>query len=1080
MEDDMDLFDAFDEPSSSGIQRQHVQGSSASGSKPDSRSRKEQKLSKRTSHQARDIADELMQQLAQGKATEIDANLMQKMNRDEMDTDSGNIQMKKVKRSASTEEIPGLDTHPRNNIEVVDTVGNCTHEVVLPSKMNYIPLAPRTTSPAKMYPFQLDAFQKEAITCIDNSHSVLVSAHTSAGKTVVALYAIAMSLRDKQRVIYTSPIKALSNQKYRELEEEFGDVGLMTGDNTLNPNASCIVMTTEILRSMLYRGSEIMREVGWVIFDEIHYMRDKERGVVWEETIILLPDTVHYVFLSATIPNARQFADWVVYLHQQPVHVIYTEYRPVPLQHFVYPSGGFGLYEVVNMQGLFREDKFNEAMSILSSSIDTSRNKNDRRRRGGTSGAPHVVNIIRTLKERDMIPVIIFSFSRRECESYATQMINMDFNSEDDKCKVKEIFVNAISLLSEQDRKLPEIGRVLPLLLRGIGVHHSGLLPIVKEVIEILFGEGLIKTLFATETFAMGLNMPARTVLFTSARKFDGKDYRWITSGEYIQMSGRAGRRGKDDRGLVILIVDQQMGEDVAKQIIKGAPDPLNSQFRLTYNMVLNLLRVEGINPEFMLENSFYQFQNYDSLPRLYKVVEEKKKELATFKIDKETEVAGYYQLEKQVDSLKKDVKEIVMKPKYIVSFLQAGRMLHVISNDKDFGWAALLDFHKKVDQGTSVDVNITYVLDMLLVVSEASVKNLPDVMCLRPAGSNDKGTAHIVSVALNCICEISAVRIKLPKNLKTSEGRHSAYMVMKEVLKRFDGVLPLLDPLNDMKISEPVLQDKVLKLQAYEKRKNDHPLRQVYFELLVLVIINLFFSLQENFRSMKDFEEIHSKYEKKLELEAELKVAKTELKKAQSLLQLDELKCRKRVLRRLQYCDQNDVITHKGRVSCEISAADELLLTEMMFGGVFTELSPPQLAALLSCFVFEEKANATKLADDLSGCLRAMQEYARRIARVTKESKIEIDEEKYVASFKPHLMDVVYSWCTGASFAEILKKSDVFEGSIIRCMRRLEELLREMVGASKAIGNSDLQENFEKARMLLKRDIVFTASLYL
>ncbi|VDM48228.1 unnamed protein product [Toxocara canis] len=387
----------------------------------------------------------------------------------------------------------GLGAHQRNSIHILATEGNCLHEVVVPVNMEFVPLKPRTTEPVKMYPFQLDAFQKEAITCIDNLQSVLVSAHTSAGKTVVALYAIAMALADKQRVIYTSPIKALSNQKYRELQEEFSDVGLMTGDVTLNPDASCLVMTTEILRSMLYKGSEIMREVGWVIFDEIHYMRDKERGVVWEETIILLPDNVHYVFLSATIPNARQFADWVVFLHRQPVHVVYTDYRPTPLQHFVYPAGGSGLYEVVNVQGDFREDKFKEAMSVLRSVGDEGKGGVTRGRRGGTSGASEVMKIIRTIKERDMVPCIIFSFSRKECEAYATQLKDVDFNDKKAKSVIKEIYKNAISLLSDEDRKLPQIGQVLPYLLRGIGIHHSGLLPIVKEVIEILFGEGLLK-----------------------------------------------------------------------------------------------------------------------------------------------------------------------------------------------------------------------------------------------------------------------------------------------------------------------------------------------------------------------------------------------------------------------------------------------------------------------------------------------------------------------------------------------------------------------------------------------------------
>jgi ATP-dependent RNA helicase DOB1 len=200
---------------------------------------------------------------------------------------------------------------------------------------------------AKTYPFQLDPFQSVSIACLERNESILVSAHTSAGKTAIAEYAIAMSFRDKQRVIYTSPLKALSNQKYRELSQEFSDVGLMTGDVTLQPNATCLVMTTEILRAMLYRGSEVIKEVGWVIFDEIHYMKDRERGVVWEKSIVFLPPA-----------NATEFAEWICNLHKQPCHVVYTDFRPTPLQHYVFPIGGSGLYLVVDENGQFREDNF--------------------------------------------------------------------------------------------------------------------------------------------------------------------------------------------------------------------------------------------------------------------------------------------------------------------------------------------------------------------------------------------------------------------------------------------------------------------------------------------------------------------------------------------------------------------------------------------------------------------------------------------------------------------------------------------------------------------------------------------------
>lgn len=306
---------------------------------------------------------------------------------------------KKIKTDSLLDDINLDELVTQIKIHKIETIESCTHEVAVPPNHEYIPLELNPLlPPAKEYKFILDPFQKEAILCIENSQSVLVSAHTSAGKTVVAEYAIACSLRDKQRVIYTTPIKALSNQKYREFYEEFKDVGLVTGDVTINPTASVLIMTTEILRNMLYRGSEVMREVGWVIFDEIHYMRDKERGVVWEETLILLPDNVHYVFLSATIPNARQFAEWVAHLHHQPCHVVYTDYRPTPLEHFIYPAGGDGIHLVVDIEGRFKDDNFNRAMSVLQNSGDAAKGDQKGRKGGLRSGSSATSNIFDVAK----------------------------------------------------------------------------------------------------------------------------------------------------------------------------------------------------------------------------------------------------------------------------------------------------------------------------------------------------------------------------------------------------------------------------------------------------------------------------------------------------------------------------------------------------------------------------------------------------------------------------------------------------------------------------------------------------------
>jgi len=488
------------------------------------------------------------------------------------------------------------------------------HQVAIPPGYPYKPLSEHQPplKPARTYPFALDPFQRVAISCIERGESVLVAAHTSAGKTVIAEYAIAQSLQAKQRVIYTSPIKALSNQKYREFLQEFGDVGLMTGDVTINPDASCLVMTTEILRSMLYRGSEVIREVSWVVFDEIHYMRDKERGVVWEETLILLPTSVHHVFLSATIPNALQFASWITNLSEKPVHVVYTDYRPTPLQHYLFPQGGEGIFLCVDERGTFREENFQRCISMLADSTTDKKKK-----KVVTKNQSDLYKLIKMVMLKAYQPVIVFSFSKRECEGNALQLSKLDFNTTEEADMVGQVYTNAMASLSEDDRTLPQIEHLLPLLKRGIGIHHSGLLPILKEVIEILFQEGLIKVLFATETFSIGLNMPAKTVLFTSVRKFDGRDHRWLGSGEYIQMSGRAGRRGLDDRGIVILMLDEKMEPAIAKGMLKGEADRLNSAFHLGYNMMLNLLRVEGVSPEYMLQKCFFQYQNAGRVPGL-------------------------------------------------------------------------------------------------------------------------------------------------------------------------------------------------------------------------------------------------------------------------------------------------------------------------------------------------------------------------------------------------------------------------------------------------------------------------------
>ncbi|ANQ09208.1 ATP-dependent RNA helicase [Plasmodium coatneyi] len=512
---------------------------------------------------------------------------------------------------------------------------NCIHKCIRPKSYIHNKLSENLT-PARTYKFELDTFQKKSIECLERNESVLVSAHTSAGKTVIAEYAIALGLRDKQRVIYTSPIKALSNQKYRDLSEEFKDVGLITGDISINPDASIIVMTTEILRSMLYRGSSLTKEVKWVIFDEIHYMRDRDRGVIWEETIILLPLMVRFIFLSATIPNGIQFAEWVSSIKSQACHIVYTDYRPTPLQHYIYPTSSESVFLICDENKDFKKNNFIKAVNAIKEKNNMSEDShhqsgNSKHNKRAKKNVHDIEKIVQMCHSRNYTPLIIFAFSKKECEINATTMHKVDLTDDTEKEVIKELYENAIQILADDDRALPQVQFILPLLLRGIGIHHGGLLPIIKEIIEIMFQESLLKVLFSTETFSMGINMPAKTVVFTSLRKFDGVEKRLITSGEYIQMAGRAGRRGLDDRGIVIIMLESPLHWREAEKLFVGEANRLVSQFHLGYNMILNLLRIEGITPEFMIERSFIQYQMKKNLFQKImakKKVEEKIKEI--------------------------------------------------------------------------------------------------------------------------------------------------------------------------------------------------------------------------------------------------------------------------------------------------------------------------------------------------------------------------------------------------------------------------------------------------------------------
>lgn len=883
--------------------------------------------------------------------------------------------------------------------------------------------------PAKTYSFELDPFQAQAVGYIDKEESVLVAAHTSAGKTAVAEYAVAKSLKQGQRVVYTSPIKALSNQKFRDLQEEFSDVGLMTGDITINPTATALVMTTEILRSMLYRGSELMREVAWVIYDEVHYMRDSERGVVWEESIILLPHRVRFVFLSATIPNASQFADWIAAIHHQPCHVVYTNYRPTPLQHYIFPSGGEGLHLVVDEKGAFREANFQQAMASLQSGnvavaaaeamLNSGNGKKNSKRQGGKRGNGTFYDLKRIVKlvmERNLNPVIVFSFSKKDCEKFALALKEEEYNDDVEKDLISRVYHNAIDSLSEDDQKLPQVQALLPLLKKGIGIHHGGLLPILKEIVEILFSEGLIKILFATETFAIGINMPAKTVVFTNTRKWDGKDMRWLTSGEYIQMSGRAGRRGKDDRGIVIQMFDEKMEPAVCKGILYGDPDPLNSSYRISYNMLLNLMRVEDVDPEYLLRASFHQFQREQDAPALLARAEELEREAESIQVgenDEENRLASeYYHMEHQLLLTRQSITKTIQNPDYIWKFLNiSGRVLDVSIEGESYGWGVLVSSSSKRIPGTphqqySLDVLLNCIdrqFDKDMSKQKGAEEDAENVSLLwrgnpstcRPVTASDRAdpikkkliTMRVFTIGLQQLQRLSAIRIFAPQNVQLPEARNKAAKSIEEVLKRFPDGIPLLDAVEDMEIKDDAFQAHLKRAEALSERMSNHTLSTEYDEATRISLIRAF--------------------ENKLDIQKQAKAYRDEARGFQSMAMKDDLKRMKRVLKKLGHVDASGVIQTKGRAACEINTANELVVVEMIFGGVFNDLTPEQCVSLLSCLTFSEPTKdegdpAQGLKSFLSNPFYKLQEIARTVVRVEVSCGLEIDEDEFVDQFNP------------------------------------------------------------------------------
>ncbi|KAJ1277977.1 hypothetical protein BS78_04G044500 [Paspalum vaginatum] len=988
------------------------------------------------------------------------------------------------------------------------------------------------------FPFELDKFQKEAIYYLEKGESVFVAAHTSAGKTVVAEYAFALATKHCTRAVYTAPIKTISNQKYRDFSGKF-DVGLLTGDVSIRPEATCLIMTTEILRSMLYRGADIIRDIEWVIFDEVHYVNDAERGVVWEEVIIMLPKHINIVLLSATVPNTVEFADWIGRTKQKKIRVTSTNKRPVPLEHCLFYSGE--VYKICE-RDTFLTQGFREAKDTFKrknsnklgvktgpktgtpaahagtqgKNPDTSNRGRDQKypKHHNAKSGPTALHqssgpkrsessfwmpLVNNLLKKSLVPVVIFCFSKNRCDKSADSMFGADLTSSSEKSEIRVFCDKAFSRLKGSDRNLPQVLGIQSLLKRGIGVHHAGLLPIVKEVVEMLFCRGVIKVLFSTETFAMGVNAPARTVVFDSLRKFDGKEHRKLLPGEYIQMAGRAGRRGLDNIGTVIIMCRDEIPEESdLKNLIVGKPTRLESQFRLTYTMILHLLRVEELKVEDMLKRSFAEFHAQKNLPEKEKLLLQMLRQpTRTIECIKgEPSIEEYYKTAIEAEAHREFITEAIMRLPNSQQFLTPGRLVVVKSESNDDHLLGAILKNPSTALKKYIVLVLTGDCTSSALVPELSNKNengpgdFQQGRFIIPKGkrgmddeyfssvSTRKGTGiininlpykgdasgmgfEVRAIENKEIMSICNSKIKIDQVRLLEEPNKAAYSrtVQQLIKEQPDGTKypPALDAIKDLKMRD---MDLVESYRAYQR------LLQKMSENKCHGCIKL----KEHISLMRE----QQKYKDQL-IELQFQMSD------EALQHMPEFQGRIDVLKVIHYIDSDLVVQLKGRVACEMNSGEELISTECLFENQLDDLEPEEAVAIMSAFVFQQRnTSEPSLTPKLGEAKKRLYDTAIKLGQLQAQLKVPVDPEEYARdNLKFGLVEVVYEWAKGTPFADICELTDVSEGLIVRTIVRLDETCREFRNAASIMGNSALYKKMEIASNAIKRDIVFAASLY-
>ncbi|MBD3880798.1 DEAD/DEAH box helicase [Phormidium tenue FACHB-886] len=868
---------------------------------------------------------------------------------------------------------------------------------------------------SRLFPFELDDFQQQAIAALDADQSVVVCAPTGSGKTLVGEYAIHRALTRGYRVFYTTPLKALSNQKLRDFRDRFGadQVGLLTGDISINRDAPILVMTTEIFRNMLY-GTPIgqvgtsLVGVEAVVLDECHYMNDRQRGTVWEESIIYAPPNVQLVALSATIDNSDQLTDWINQVHGS-TKLIYSDFRPVPLEfHFCNPKG---LFPLLNPNGKGINPRLKP--------------KGGRQR--GRQDAPSLGYVVSQLQQRDMLPAIYFIFSRRGCDKAVAEMGNFSLVNDAEVAALKQQIDAFLA-------RNPEAGRAehIEPLYRGVAAHHAGVLPAWKGLIEELFQQGLIKVVFATETLAAGINMPARTTVISSLSKRTDRGHRMLTASEFLQMAGRAGRRGMDKIGYVVTVQTPYENAQDAAHLAVAKADPLVSQFAPSYGMVLNLLQTHTVEEaKDLVERSFGQYLSTLYLRPQIQAIAERQQDLqqqeAQINSIDPALLANYEKLHERLREERRLLKTLQQQAQQMNSENLAIALSYAVAG-------SVLSL-----KGKHVPVSVP--LSATLVMKVQGAGQFPYLVCI---GRDNRW--YVVTVA-----DVVGLHPEFPRLAQVdtlvppAELAPKAGSVRKgnEVTAAIVAQIPQLSPEADI---PPEVRTQQSRVTAVEAQLKSHPLREFGDPGYLLKRHNRITQLKEDIRSRED------------------KLSQYSRRYWQEFVNLMEILqyfgCLKSVTEdtaissdgvpnEAQARSENDrpeqwKPTPLGEVAAAIRGDNELWLGLAVASGELDNLEPQHLAAACAALVTEVSRPDTwtryELSDEVESALNELRGTRRELFKLQRRYQVALP-----VWLETDLVGLVEQWAMGEDWKELCKGTSLDEGDIVRVLRRTVDFLSQI-----------------------------------